>query len=113
MRSTTRMRLEDCAAVSSGRVRFYMATESRRRVSVLGELVNVAPHLSATFALHETLDDGGGWAVSDIDSGARAGSVCKNKGAAIASAVMNLEHRTDADMRRAQQRVRDLMAAEG
>lgn len=42
MRSTTRMRLEDCAAVSTGRIRFYVATAMRGRVSTLGRVVDAA-----------------------------------------------------------------------
>lgn len=114
MRSTTRMRLEDCAAVATGRIRFYVTTKDNRRVSVLGEPVDVAPHLSARFALHEAIDGVGGWRVADIETGAAAGPICQNKGAAIAAAILNLEHRTDADMLRAQRRIREMLAsAEG
>ena len=68
MRSTTRMRLEDCAAVSAGLIRFYVSFDDRRRVPVLGRVVDVAPHLSATFAVHVAVN-AQGWSVSDTESG--------------------------------------------
>ena len=42
MRSVTRMRLEGCAAVSTGRLRFYVATAMHGRVSTLGRVVDRA-----------------------------------------------------------------------
>ena len=110
MRSTTRMRLEDCAAVATGRIRFYVARDDRSRVSVLGRVVDVAPHLSAKFAVHVAVN-AQGWSVSDIDSGGRAGFSRFSEDHAIKDATENLATRTDADMRRARERVQRLTEA--
>lgn len=107
MRSTTHMRLEDCAAVSTGRIRFYVATAMHGRVSTLGRVVDVAPHLSAVFAVHEAHNQPG-WCVSDIDSGGKAGFSPTSEDGAIADAIANLATRTDADMRRARKRLRQM-----
>lgn len=40
-------------------------------VVVQAEIVNVAPHLDADFAVHESAFDIGEWAVSEISTGAR------------------------------------------
>lgn len=109
MRSTTHMRLEDFAAVSTRRVRFYVATKAGNRVPVLGEVVDVAPHLSAKFAVHEAVDGIGGWSVSDMDSGGRAG-FAQRQADAIADATANLSKRTDADMHLARERLRQILA---
>lgn len=115
MRSTTRMRLEDCAAVATGRIRFYVTTKDKRRVSVLGELVDVAPHITcAKFALHPAIDGIGGWRVADIETGAAAGPRHPEREGALSLATANLAARTDDDMRRAQRRIREMLAsAEG
>ena len=111
MRSTTRMRLEDCSAVSRGMVRFYVTTEDRRMVSVLGRRVDVAPHItSATFAVHQSIGVPGGWSVSDTTSGARAGFLSRTAEDAIESARRQLATRTDDDMARARARVQQRMA---
>ena len=107
MRSTTHMRLEDCAAVSTGRIRFYVATAMHGRVSTLGRVVDVAPHLSAVFAVHEAHNQPG-WCVSDIDSGGKVGFSPTSEDGAIADAIAELSKRTDADMRRARKRLRQM-----
>ena len=107
MRSTTHMRLEGCAAVSTGRIRFYVATAMHGRVSTLGRVVYVAPHLSATFAVHEAHNQPG-WCVSDIDSGGKVGFSPTSEDGAIADAIAELSKRTDADMRRARKRLRQM-----
>jgi len=109
MRSTTRMRLEGCAAVSTGRLRFYVATAMHGRVSTLGRVVDVAPHLSGTFAVHEAHNQPG-WCVSDTESGGRAGVSLTSEDGAIADAIANLATRTEADMQRARKRIRQLVA---
>ncbi len=109
MRSTTRMRLEDCAAVATGRVRFYVLRNDRRRESVLGRVVDVAPHLVSTFAVHGAVNEPG-WCVSDTISGARAGFSVVSEVDAIVAATANLASRTDADMHRARERLQQLMA---
>lgn len=109
MRSVTRMRLEGCAAVSTGRIRFYVATAMHGRVSTLGRVVDVAPHLSATFAVHEAHNKLG-WCVSDTESGGRAGVSLTSEDGAIADAIANLATRTEADMQRARKRIRQLVA---
>ena len=109
MRSTTRMRLEDCAAVSTSRVRFYVPTNIGSRVPMLGRVVDVAPHLSAVFAVHEAYNQPG-WCVSDTESGGRAGCSLTSEDGAIADAIAELSKRTDADMRRARERIRQQMA---
>jgi hypothetical protein len=108
MRSTTRMRLEDCAAVATGRVRFYAAKNDRSRVSVLGRIVDVAPHLTASFAVHEAINEPG-WCVTDTECGGRAGFSVVSEADAIVAATANLATRTDADMHRARQRLQQLM----
>ena len=107
MRSTTHMRLEDCAAVSTGRVRFYVPTHIGSRVPMQGRVVDVAPHLSATFAVHEAHNKLG-WCVSDTESGGKAGFSPTSEDGAIADAIANLVTRTDADMRRARKRLRQM-----
>lgn len=107
MRSVTRMRLEGCAAVSTGRLRFYVATAMHGRVSTLGRVVDVAPHLSGTFAVHEAHNQPG-WCVSDIDSGGKVGFSPTSEDGAIADAIAELSKRTDADMRRARKRLRQM-----
>ena len=107
MRSTTHMRLEGCAAVSTGRIRFYVATAMHGRVSTLGRVVDVAPHLSGTFAVHEAHNQPG-WCVSDTESGGRAGFSPTSEDGAIADAIAELSKRTDADMRRARKRLRQM-----
>lgn len=109
MRSTTRMRLEDCAAASTGRVRFYVPTNAGTRIPMLGRVVDVAPHLRATFAVHEAHNQTG-WCVSDTESGGRAGFSLTSEDGAIADAIANLATRTEADMRRARKRIRQLVA---
>ena len=109
MRSTTHMRLEDCAAVSTGRVRFYVPTHIGSRVPMQGRVVDVAPHLSAVFAVHEAHNQPG-WCVSDIDSGGKVGFSPTSEDGAIADAIAELSKRTDADMRRARKRLRQLVA---
>ena len=109
MRSTTRMRLEDCAAVATGRVRFYVLRNDKRRYPVLGRVVEVAPHLSATFAVHEAVNEPG-WCVSDTMSGARAGFSAVSEQDAILAAKGNLSTRTDADLHRARQRLQQTLA---
>lgn len=110
MRSTTRMRLEDCAAVATGRIRFYVLRNDRARVSVLGRVVDVAPHLSATFAVHEAVNEPG-WCVTDTDSGARAGFSLESEEDAVTLAAANLALRTDDDMLRAREALRQRMQA--
>lgn len=107
MRSTTHMRLEDCAAVSTSRVRFYVPTNIGSRVPMLGRVVDVAPHLSAVFAVHEAHNQPG-WCVSDTESGGRAGFSLTSEGGAIADAIAELSKRTDADMRRARKRLQQM-----
>ena len=107
MRSVTRMRLEDCAAVSTGRVRFYVPTHIGSRVPMQGRVVDVAPHLSAVFAVHEAHNQPG-WCVSDIDSGGKVGFSPTSEDGAIADAIAELSKRTDADMRRARKRLRQM-----
>lgn len=109
MRSTTHMRLEDCAAVSAGKVRFYIVTNKHERISTLGRIVDVAPHLSATFAVHEAHNEAG-WCVSDTECGGRAGHSAVSEADAILSATANLAKRTDADMRRARDRLQQILA---
>lgn len=109
MRSTTRMRLEDCAAVSAGLIRFYVVRDDRSRVPVLGRVVDVAPHLSATFAVHVAVN-AQGWSVSDIESGGRAGFSTVSEADAIHDATCALASRTDADMRLARERRLQMLA---
>lgn len=109
MRSTTRMRLEDCAAVSTSRVHFYVPTNIGSRVPMRGRVVDVAPHLSAVFAVHEAHNQPG-WCVSDTESGGRAGFSLTSEDGAIADAIAKLSKHTDADMRRARERIRQQMA---
>lgn len=109
MRSVTRMRLEGCAAASTGRIRFYVVTNMNTRVSMLGRVVDVAPHLRATFAVHEAHNQTG-WCVSDTESGGQAGCSLTSEDGAIADAIATLASRTDADMRRARKRIRQLVA---
>ena len=107
MRSVTRMRLEGCAAVSTGRVRFYVPTHIGSCVPMQGRVVDVAPHLSAVFAVHEAHNQPG-WCVSDIDSGGEVGFSPTSEDGAIADAIAELSKRTDADMRRARKRLRQM-----
>lgn len=109
MRSTTRMRLEDCAAVSTGQTRFYVVRNDKRRYPMLGRVVNVAPHLSATFAVHAAINEPG-WCVTDTESGGRAGFSVVSEEDAILSATATLSTRTDADMHRARDRMRQVLA---
>jgi hypothetical protein len=110
MRSTTRMRLEDCAAVATGQTRFYVLTNNGQRRSILGRVVDVAPHITcAAFAVHEAINEPG-WCVSDTDSGARAGFSLVSEADAVSLAAGALALRTDADVRRARETLRERMA---
>lgn len=91
MRSTTATRLAVCAAASAesaDEVWFFVSTASGRMVSVLGEYVDVAPHLGvARFAVHQAVGGESGWVVSDVVSGGKAGPVAASKAAAIKGAA--------------------------
>ena len=115
MRSTTHMRLEDCAAVSSGLIRVNVMTK-RGMQSILARPVPVAPHLTnATFVVHTGIGADLGWSVTDADSGCCVGASLFSEEDAIAKAAANLAPRTDDDMARARAkaRTRFLAAMEG
>lgn len=111
MRSTTRMRLEDCAAVATGRVRLRVLTNDGSKVSTLGRVVHIAPHITcAAFAAHEAFNEPG-WCVTDTASGARVGFSLESEADAVSLAAANLALRTDADMRLARETIRKRLAA--
>ena len=111
MRSTTTKRLQDCALVHSGRVCIDVLMGSGRRLPAVGRVVDVAPHITcATFAVHQAVNEPG-WCVSDTESGARASHSARSEADAISLATANLAMRTDDEMRRSREVLRQQVQA--
>ena len=57
MHSTSRMRLEGCAAVASCRTRLYVPAKDGCKLPTPGRVVDVAPHIEGAPATHEPVKD--------------------------------------------------------